>query len=148
MKSIKNYLKEEYILATIEMKQKYGDACVGNVIRIIDNRTIIVNVGSANLEVGQTIQVYELGESISDLNGKSLGNYMFIKDDLKVIQVESSYSVCQKTKTITKTLNFALSPLLETKTTEYVPLNIEPEDIKELKPHDPLVRVGDPIKLA
>ncbi len=135
-------------MASSEIKQKYGNDCIGNIIRIIDNRTIIVNAGSGNLKVGQMIQVYEFGEPISDLNGKSLGNYIFIKDELEVIQVESRYSICKKMKTTTKTFDFALSPLLETQTTEYIPLNIEPGDIKELKPLDPLVRIGDPIKLA
>jgi hypothetical protein len=131
-----------------EAKTKYGNEFIGNVIRIIDDRTIIVNAGKHELNVGQTIQVYELGEEIKDLDGKVLCNYCYIKDELEVIQVEPSYSVCQKQETITKTYNFALSPLLETKKTEYVPLNIDKSDIQELKPNDPLVRVGDPIKLA
>ena len=45
-----------------EMKKKYGINFIGNVIRIIDNRTLLVNVGRDDLSVGQTIQVYEPGE--------------------------------------------------------------------------------------
>lgn len=131
-----------------KMKKKYGVDFIGNVIRIIDNRTLLVNVGKSDLSVGQTIQVYEPGEEIKDLDGTVLSNYYFIKDELEVIHVEDTYSVCQKQETITKSINFALSPLLETKRTEYVPLNIDEADIQELKPKDPLVRVGDPIKLA
>lgn len=131
-----------------KMKKKYGVDFIGNVIRIIDNRTLLVNVGKSDLSVGQTIQVYEPGEEIKDLDGTVLSNYYFIKDELEVIHVEDTYSVCQKQDTITKSINFALSPLLETKRTEYVPLNIDEADIQELKPKDPLVRVGDPIKLA
>ena len=131
-----------------EMKEKYGIDFIGNVIRIIDNRTLLVNVGRDDLSVGQTIQVYEPGEKIIDLDGAILSNYNFIKDELEVIQVEDTYSVCQKQKIITKNISFALSPLLETKKTEYIPLNIDESEIQELKPKDPLVRVGDPIKLA
>lgn len=131
-----------------EMKKKYGVDFIGNVIRIIDNRTLLVNTGRADLSVGETIQVYEPGEEITDLDGAVLSNYFFIKDELEVIQVEDTYSVCQKQKTITKNISFALSPLLETKKTEYIPLNIDESEIQELKPKDPLVRVGDPIKLA
>lgn len=131
-----------------EMKKKYGVDFIGNVIRIIDNRTLLVNTGRTDLSVGETIQVYEPGEEITDLDGAVLSNYFFIKDELEVIQVEDTYSVCQKQKTITKNISFALSPLLETKKTEYIPLNIDESEIQELKPKDPLVRVGDPIKLA
>lgn len=131
-----------------EMKEKYGINFIGNVIRIIDNRTLLVNVGRDDLSVGQTIQVYEPGEKIIDLDGAILSNYNFIKDELEVIQVEDTYSVCQKQKIITKNISFALSPLLETKKTEYIPLNIDESEIQELKPKDPLVRIGDPIKLA
>lgn len=129
--------------------KKYGNEFIANVVRIIDDRTILVNVGTNILEVGQTIQVYEPGPEIKDLDGRSLGMYFFIKDELKVIRVENSYSVCQKQETITKTYSpFALSPLLETKKTEYVPLNIDKTDIEELKPAEPLIKIGDPVKLA
>lgn len=132
-----------------EMIEKYGDEFVANVIRIIDNRTIIVNAGKNYLEVGQTVQVYDSTHEIKDLDGKVLSRYFYIKDELEVVQVEDSYSVCKKMKSVTKTYSpFALSPLLETKKTEYIPLNIDETDIEELKPNDPLVRIGDPIKLA
>lgn len=132
-----------------EMKEKYGKDFIGNVIRIIDNRTVLVNVGHEYLSVGQTVQIYEPGEEIKDLDGRVLSNYSFIKDELEVVQVEDSYSVCQKQKTITKTYSpFALSPLLETKETTYIPLNLDETDIQELKPKDSKVRVGDPIKLT
>lgn len=132
-----------------EMKEKYGEEFVGNVIRIIDNRTVLVNVGQDDLSVGQTVQIYEPGTEIRDLDGSVLCNYSFIKDELEVIQVEKLYSVCKKQKSITKTYNpFALSPLLETTKKEYIPLNIDEADIQELKPNDTKVRIGDPIKLA
>ena len=132
-----------------EMIKKYGTEFIGNVIRIIDSRTVLVNAGSNDLSVGQFVQIYEPGEKITDLDGKVLSTYFFIKDELKEIQVEPLYSVCQKQEAITKTYGpFSLSPILETTKTEYVPLNIDESDIQELKPKDPKVRIGDPIKLA
>lgn len=132
-----------------EMMKKYGNEFIGNVIRIIDHRTVLVNAGRNDLSVGQTVQIYEPCGEIKDLDGSVLSNYHFIKDELAVIQVEERYSVCQKQKSITKTYNpFVLSPLLETKKTEYIPLNIDEADIQEMKPKDPKVRIGDPIKLA
>lgn len=132
-----------------EMKEKYGEEFIGNVIQIIDPRTVLVNVGQKDLSVGQTVQIYELGIEIRDLDGRVLCNYTFIKDELEVIRVEALYSVCQKQKAITKSYNpFTLSPLLDTKKTEYIPLNIDEADIQELKPKDSKVRIGDPIKLA
>lgn len=132
-----------------EMKEKYGNAYIANVIRIIDNRTLLINTGRNILSVGDTVQVYEPGQEIKDIDGQVLSNYTFIKDELEVIQVEDTYSVCQKKACITKVSSpFALSPLLETKKTEYIPLNIDEADIEELKPADPLIRVGDPVKLA
>ena len=132
-----------------EMKTKYGDEYVANVIRIIDDRTLLVNAGDFALNVGDRVQVYELGEEIKDLDGRVLSRYSYVKDELEVIRVEGNYSVCQKQTTITKVNSaFALSPLLEMKKTEYIPLNIDINDIDELKPSDPLIRVGDPIKLV
>ncbi len=135
-----------------EMKKKYGRNFIGNVIRIVDNRTIIVNVGKGDLETGNIIQVYEPGEMLKDIDGRELCTYDFVKDELEVIRVEELYAVCKKMKSVSKTFksfSFALSPLLEHTETEYIPLKIDENDIQELKePKDPLVRVGDPIKLA
>ena len=41
----------------------YGENYIGNVIRIMDNRTLLVNAGSSLLQVGDTVQVYELCNS-------------------------------------------------------------------------------------
>lgn len=135
-----------------EMKNEHGCNFIGNVIRIIDNRTILVNAGKDELEVGNIVQIYELGEKIKDIDGRELCNYEFVKDELEVIRAEKLYSVCRKMKSVSKTykaFGFSLSPLLEHTETEYIPLRVEESDIQEMKkPKDSLVRVGDPIKLA
>ncbi len=129
----------------------YGPNWIGNVIRIIDNRTVIVNAGSDKLKAGQEIKIYSPVEPIKDLDGTILCDYEYTKDLLEVIDVNSGYSVCRKMKTKTSNyasnLAFALSPLLEGKET-YVPLDIEEKDIRPFKEIDKKIRIGDPIKLA
>lgn len=129
-------------------QKNYGPACIGNVIRIIDDRTIIVNAGKDRLSVGDKIVIYEVGEPLLNLDGTVLANYEHQKDVLKVVQTELSYSVCQKESHTRSKLAFAISPLLETEVTEYTTMNVEDSDIQALKPHDAYIRVGDPIKLA
>ncbi|MBE5852297.1 MAG: hypothetical protein E7299_04995 [Lachnospiraceae bacterium] len=131
----------------------YGPNYIGNVIRIVDSRTILVDSGNNKLKKDTYIQIYELGPEIYSHTGASLGNYEFVKDTLKVIEVTNRYSVCQKqdTRTIIKPSQWqlTLSPLLsESSETEYVPLKLEEKDIEPLNIKDPYIRVGDPIKLA
>lgn len=129
-----------------------GSNCIGNVIRIIDNRTILVNAGSNLLHVDDFIQIYELGPEIKDCDGTILGNYEFIKDKLKVIETNDSYSLCQKQEyreyeNASTISQLVLSPLFnDKKTIEYIPLNVLDKDIQPLKINDPVIHVGDPIK--
>lgn len=129
----------------IEINDSY---CIGNVLRIIDERTIIVSVGKPTLSKGNTIQVYEIVDTIKDLEGNDIDLFLHIKDTLDVIEVEKHYSVCRKMEYHETTLRLALSPILEQKNVEYIPLNIDKQDIRPLRPKDPLIRVGDPIKFA
>lgn len=133
-----------------EMKKKYGPYYIANVIRIIDNRTLIVNAGRGILKIGDIVQVYEIGEEILDLDATPLERYTFCKDELEVIRTEKTFSVCQKPlmeKTSSSTAA-ALSPLLETKRKVAVPLNINRDDIQRLTPEQVCIQIGDPIKLA
>lgn len=132
-----------------EMKQKYGKKFIGNVIRIIDSQTLLVNVGKYDLKVGDIIQVYEHNEEILDLDGTPIGNYEFIKGELEVIQTEDAYSVCKSNATVTKAAPlFALSPLLEKEITSTVPLNVNSKDIKPVSIANPKITIGDPVKKA
>lgn len=131
------------------MKKKYGNNFLGNVIRIIDNKTLLVNVGKYDLKVGDIIQVYEHSEEIFDLDGTSIGNYEFIKGELEVIQTEDTYSVCESNATITKKVpSFSLSPLLEKEVTSITPLNVDSENINPISISNPKISIGDPIKKA
>ena len=121
---------------------------IGNVLRILDERTIIVSAGKSVLCQGAKIQVYEIIDTVKDLDGNDLDVLIHVKDTREVIQTENNYSICKKMATRPVTFNFSLSPLLESPIEEYVPLNIDKKDIRPLTPRDPLVRVGDPIKIA
>ena len=97
-------------------KEIYGKHCIGRVLRILDNRTIITSATKDNLKVGDSIIVYEVGDEIFNPDGTKLCNYEYCKDSLDVIEVNDLYSVCRK-NVITKTRVFDISPVL-TKTTE------------------------------
>lgn len=126
--------------------------CIGKVIRIVDENTIIVNIGQSSLSRGENVQVYAEGEAIIDLSGDNLGSFIYIKDELEVIQVEKNYSVCKKQKKVTvkKAPVFALSPLLERTYeqtyTKLEPLNIDPSEIKPLASIDTSIHIGDNIR--
>lgn len=123
---------------------------LGHVIQILDKFTLIVDTGKPRLSIGDSIQVYQLGDPIYDLNGNELCKYVFVKDTLRVIDVQDKYSVCKKDKNIAKKTSplLALSPLLETTYTEKEALHVSPTDIKPLGNIDPQIVIGDFIKLA
>ena len=124
---------------------------IGKVIRILDKYTLLVNVGKSTLKVGDKIQVYESGEEIRNLDDSIIGHYVFIKDELDVVQTEDNYSICRKEKIIQRSTTsiLALSPLLDDLTTTKEPLNINNADISPIS-HvtDKLVHIGDSVRLA
>lgn len=132
---------------------KYGPNYIGNVIRIVDEYTVIINIGKDSgepLKVGSIIQVYEPGEEIKDLDGSVIARFEHVKGELRVVRTESTYSICKSNKTTTKNATvFALSPLLEGRTiTETAPLTIDNANIEPLEIRDPVIRIGDPVKFA
>ncbi len=122
---------------------------IGDVIRILDEYTLLVNVGYDKLKRGDKIAVYSVVEPIFNLDGTILSNYEYTKGILEVIDVNPKYSVCQNTETRTVDPGvlgtLSLSPLFKTKE-ERVPLNVNKEDISPLKQVNPQIQVGDPIK--
>ena len=137
-------------MSDTNLNQKYGTNCIGNVIRILDNRTLIVNVGKDVLSKGNTIAVYVPVEPIYDLDGTELAIYEYTKDLLTVTTVEASYSLCQKQQKEviepTTISRLALSPLLEERS-KYIPLNVDDAEISPFS-IDTKIHVGDPIKFA
>lgn len=122
---------------------------IGEVIRIIDDRTLIINVGSNSLSVDDDVKVYQSLDTLFNTDGTELCVFEYTKAVLKVTDVASCYSVCkyQKTTKIASSV-LSLSPLLNSTQTVYVPLNVNREDIQPLREPDPVIRVGDPVKKA
>ena len=80
-------------------KQEFGPNCIGQVIRILSDKELIVDVGDDYLTIGDTVIIYAVGDEIFDLDGNSLGVYEFDKATLEVITTTSTYSVCSTPKT-------------------------------------------------
>ena len=118
---------------------------IGKVIRIVDPFTLIINAGDNDVSVGDTIQIYETFEPIEDLDGTILGDLVYVKDELEVIQVESRYAICKKEKTVTKTvsLGLSLSPLLEHTYTEKVSLPVNSEEFTPFPSFNKTIHIGD-----
>lgn len=128
---------------------KYGENCIGNVIRILDTRTLIVNAGKDVLSVGMKIKVYEPLDMLHNPDGSDLCQFEYTKDILKVIEVENNYAICQKKKKITtNSMTLAISPLLSMQKTEYIPLEVDENEIEPLTGETSVIHIGDPIKIA
>lgn len=130
------------------MEINKGDNYLGNVVRIISNKELIIDVGEEDLTVGDKVQIYTVFDELTDLQGNSLGPYENIKDTLDVVQTSNNYSVCKKIVT-KKTSNYAVLSMLSN--TEYKvaeQLNVNEEDIKPLTEFkdDKEIHVGDYVK--
>ncbi len=92
--------------------------------------------------------MYEVVDTIKDLEGCDIDVFIYVKDTLEMIQVENNYSICRKMEYRETTFKFALSPLLEQDNKEYIPLNIDKQDIAPLHPKNLLIRVGGSRKIC
>lgn len=121
---------------------------IGNVIRILDNRTLIINVGKDELSIDDEIKVYESLDTLRDLDGTELCVFEHTKATLRVIDVNEQYSICKFQKTHISQSVLAISPLLTATTSAYAPLDVNEDEIEPLSPMDPTIHVGDPVKKA
>ena len=132
-----------------EAKEKYGPKFIGQIIRILDKHTLIISAGKGEVSPGDSLQVYEyLGELIGP-DGQNYGSLEFVKASIEVIRCEQKYSIC-KTEKIEGPSKFslALSPLLEQTATYRADLPVDRDVLDPIKPQDPKVRLGDPVKHA
>lgn len=137
---------------TVTTTPNYGRNCIGNVIRILDEYTLIINAGTNKfLHVGEKIIVYTVVDPIFDLDGTLLSMYEYQKDILEVIEVNIKYSICQKKEIgiIDPGImgELTLSPLFKPKE-ERIPLDVSPEDISPFKKVPHQIQIGDPVKRA
>ena len=133
-----------------EQKRLYGDAYIGNVIRILSKTQLIINVGKSVVNTGDKLCVYLPESELKDLDGSSLGTYEHIKGTLIVIYVADNYAVCENSVTKTKKQSplLALSPLVTNTIEVTAPLNISDSSIEALRIKDKTIEVGDPVKYA
>lgn len=123
---------------------------LGHIIRILDEYTLVIDIGNRYVSNGDKIKVYQPLDDICSLDGTKLATYDHVKDILEVVDVEDNYSVCKKpAKKVQSPLSkLALSPLLEAAETTRPKLNVDEASIKPLPEHDDIIRLGDPIKKA
>ena len=124
---------------------------LGVVIRIVDEYTIIINVGKRHVSVGDRRKVYQPLDDLYLPDGQKLDTYNYTKDILEVIDTDDSYSVCKKPLQevpSTRRTRLALSPMLDSIEVTRSKLNIEPSSIQALPNCDNIIHVGDPVKKA
>lgn len=124
---------------------------LGTVIRILDEYTLVIDVGNSRVSVGDKVKVYQPLDDLFSPDGKKVATFDYTKDILEVIDTEENYSVCKKPTTKVQKSTFArlaLSPMLETSETVYSKLNVAEESIASLPDHDSVIHIGDPVKKA
>lgn len=126
---------------------EYGDEYIGQVVRILDKYSILVST-IRTVKIDDTVQVFDVGEDLTGLNGESLGKYIYVKATLSVVQVEPRYCIC---KTLVEE---KVRPLLSTPFTDITrtvklqhPLSIQEEDINKVPEINMYVKIGDKVRL-
>lgn len=117
-----------------------------NVIKIIDEYTIMINAGyKQNISVGDEIRVYSEGEDIFDIDGKKLGIVEIIKDELEVVEIFENFSVCQKIKISEKNVLQPVNFIIRKKSN--CKLNVVKEEISNIDYRDKKpIKIGDLVK--
>lgn len=125
---------------------KYGDKYLGQVVRILDEYSIVVST-SRYVKDGDIVQVFDIGEELFGLDGKSLGYYIYIKATLKVTQIESKYCICQALteEKVKPTLLTPFTAMTQTISSQ-LSLPIKHEDIQEIPSIDMIVHIGDKVR--
>lgn len=116
------------------------------VIRIIDDKTIMINYGQRNgAKSGEKIRVFQKGEDIYE-NNIFLGTLDVIKEDLEIIAVYSAFSLCQKITSKQVNPYQLLEPYRNV--TKIEKLNVEKSEIENLKyKSDEPIKNGDLVKV-
>lgn len=118
---------------------------IARIIRIINESTVIINMGKPYFNVDDLVKVYEDCGELTDLDGTYLGEYEYKKATLKVIEVCDTYSVCRNAALQKNRLTLAVSPLLENAGTPEA-LNVKESDIQPIEHKCSEIHIGDKIK--
>ena len=79
----------------------------GKVLKILDSYTIVVSLGRAEVNEGDRLVVYGVGDEISNDKGESLGRLEIVKANLEVEHVQDRFSTAIspiKTETVRETV--------------------------------------------
>ena len=123
----------------------------GYVIKIVDERTILVSLSRDSVSVGDLVEVYEnLAEVIDPVTGQKLGKYSVSIEEFIVTDAFNDYSICKVYKksynAMTNLVN-ALNPMMDEIDDGNLSI-LNPEQNESLKPTKQFVSVKDPIRVS
>lgn len=120
---------------------------LGRVIKILNDKTIVVNVGNAELKVGDRINILDECIEIKDPDTKALlGSYSFKKAILVIRETYELFSIAEayEFETISNSLALAMNPLLKSNK-QIIPLNVNKEDNENITLENKEIKIGDEI---
>lgn len=133
------------------MAKNKGENYLGNVIRIIDEKSLIVDIGEDYLSVGDKVIIYTTSDDIKDLEGNSLGVFEVIKNKLEITQTAANYSVCKNIVIEESSgVAYAFSALTTRKTVVERDLNVYKNEIQPLSDveNPNTIVIGDYVRKA
>lgn len=123
----------------------------GYVIKIVDERTILISLSKDSVSSGDLIEVYEnLSEIIDPITNQKLGMYSIPIEEFIVTDAFKDYSICKvykKSYNVMTSLVNALNPLIEEIDDGNISI-LNPEQNESLKPTKQFVSVKDPVRIS
>lgn len=125
----------------------------GKVIRILDDKKIIINLGyNDGIGNDDRFEIYEPGKDIIDPETKeSLGSFDYVKARVSAIDVQPGFSIVSDITTSRETISRGgLSALAQTKkeitktTVHSLPIDDKQADPQKIK--NELIQIGDPVR--
>lgn len=133
-----------------KQERRFFMKIVGNIIEIINNRTVVIDCGLNSITTGQHIFIVDKIIDIKDLNGNIIGNYPLYKDELMVTEVFENFSICEtfKVKKSNNSFQAALNPLSPATKEFPVSLNVDEEDNLDIRPSKTPIKKGDSVSIS
>lgn len=128
------------------------------VIKIIDEYSIVINVGAQDVAVGTVFEIYQPGQEVRDPDtGEFLGSLDYVKAQVIAVNVLERFSVFKNVSTKTfsplspvsaESFMSNFSNLLQERTVR-LPLNVNVSDISGgFESTDKTIHVGDLARVA
>ena len=128
-------------------------ALYGKVIRIFDESTLLINIGSKEgLRVGERVLIVEKGDEITDPDtGESLGVLEMVKAELVAADVQERISILKTALLRQEDANLPLSARMVRDSVRHEgaqgTMSVAPGEISGLPSPSP-IRVGDTVRRA